>query len=106
MTEKCYREIQAHGQLGGVSIIELFVLIAFPIALAPLFVWLELNLLIVFALTLMLYAVLRVGNRVSGFDFGVISFLSFYLLWPRQLSAFVLEEHDYVRRAQSTEKKA
>lgn len=106
MTEKCYREIQAHGQLGGVSLIELFILIAFPIALAPVFIWLELNLLFVFALTLVLYAALRFGNRISGFDYGVISFLSFHLFWPRQLSAFVLEEHDYLRRAPMTEKKA
>ena len=52
------------------------------------------------------HGALRFGNRVSGFDYGVISFLSFHLLWPRQLSAFGLEEHDYLRRAQTTEKKA
>ncbi len=105
MTEKCYREIQAHGQLGGVSLLELIILLAFPIALAPVFVWLKLNLLIIFALDVALYAVLRMGNRVSGFDYGVLSFFSFHFLWPRQLSAFVLEEHDYLRRDLLAEKK-
>ena len=106
MNEKCYREIQARGQLGGVSLFELLALLAFPIALAPLFVWLELNLLFVFALDVALYAVLRLGNRVSGFEYGVISFLSFHFFWPRQLSAFGLDEHDYVRRADGADKKA
>ena len=105
MTDKCYREIQTPGQLGGVSVLELFILIAFPIALAPLFIWLKLNLLIVFALDVALYAVLRLGNRVSGFEHGVISFFSFHFLWPRQLSAFVLDEHDYLRHPVATERK-
>ncbi len=105
MNDKCYREISAHGQLGGVSLIELLALLAFPIALAPLFVWLELNLLFVFALDVALYAVLRMGNRISGFDHGVISLISFHFFWPRQLSAFGLEENDYLRRAEQAGKK-
>jgi hypothetical protein len=91
--------------LGGVSLIELFILLGFPIALAPVFVWLNLNLLFVFALDLVLYALLRMGNRVSGFDYGVISFFSFHFLWPRQLSGFALEEHDYLRRVEAAGKK-
>jgi len=84
---------------------ELLLLLAFPIALAPIFIWLKLNLLIVFALALILYTALRFGNRVSGFDYGVISFLSFHFFWPRQLSGFALEEHDYLRQTASGEKK-
>jgi hypothetical protein len=101
MLEKCYREIQAHGQLGGVSIIEIMILLAFPIMLAPIFTWLGLNLLFVLALDLILYALLRFGNRISGFDYGVVSFFSFNFIWPRRLSGFNLDEHDYLKQAPS-----
>ena len=98
MTEKCYREIQSHGQLGGVSPIELIVLIGFPILVAPVLTMLDLNLLLAFALDAIVYAVLRISNRLSGFEHGVISFLNFQFVWPRKLPAFPLEEHDYLRR--------
>ena len=96
MTEKCYREIQTPGQLGGVSIIEILVLLAIPIMLAPLFTFLEINLLFIFVIDIGVYAVLRAGNRISGFDHGVFSFIYYHFIWPRKLSGYTLDEHDYL----------
>ncbi|MBC6947529.1 hypothetical protein DWB58_06285 [candidate division KSB1 bacterium] len=104
MTEKCYREIQAHSQLAGVSPIEAIILLAVPIVLAPFFTLMDINLLFAFVIDIFVYALLRFSNRLSGFDHGLVSFLSFHFIWPKQLSGFKLDEHDYLRKKTEQEK--
>jgi len=101
MAEKCYREIQSHGQLAGVSPIEAIILLAVPIVLAPILTVLNINLLFSLALALVLYAILRLSSTVSGFDHGAISFILYHFVWRRNLSSFALDEHDYLRRQPS-----
>ena len=102
MTEKCYREIQSPSQLGGVSPVEAFVLLAVPIVLAPIFTVLGINLIFALAADVVLYTILRFGNRLSGFEHGIVSYVSFHFRWPRKLSGFNLREHDYLRQRRIT----
>lgn len=95
--EKCYREIQSPGELFGISFVEIMVLIAVPLLLAPFFTLIKINLIYALAIDALLYALVRFSNRLSGFEYGVISALCYHFVWPRQLSGYVLDEHDYIR---------
>ncbi len=95
--EKCYREIQSRGEIAGVNILEMFILIAFPIVLFPFFTLLDWNVGIILMLDILLYFVFRIGNKVSHFDHGLTSFVFSKFVWPQKLSAFGLDERTYLK---------
>lgn len=102
--EKCYREIQNQGRVAGVNIVELFILLAVPLLLFPVFTLLKLNSLIIFAIELLLYIIFRLAERVSTFGFGLASFVYSKLIWPRRLSAYSLDEKHYLKDKKMPEK--
>lgn len=95
--EKCYREIQTRGEIAGVNILEMFILIAFPIVLFPFFTLLDWNVGIILLLDILLYLAFRLGNKVSHFDYGLASFVFSKFVWPQKLSAYGLDERRYLK---------
>lgn len=98
--EKCYREIQSRGEIAGVNILELFILIGFPIILFPFFTLLNWNVGIILILDILLYLGFRLGNKISHFDHGLTSFIFSKFVWPQKLSAFGLDERRYLKEEQ------
>lgn len=96
MQEKCYRDLQVHSGIGGIGLLELLALIAVPLILFPLFTLLEINFIYILAIEVALLIIVRMANRISPFAHGLISFVSFHFLWPKKLSAYKLEEQDYI----------
>ena len=103
MAEKCYRSLQDQGEIGGMSLIELLVLMAVPIALIPTFTLFDINFLFILAIESLLFAAIRIGNKVSPFRFGMLSFICFHFIWPKNLSAFQLQEVDYFLKDRTNE---
>lgn len=99
--EKCYREIQVRGQIAGLNILELFVLIAIPVILFPLFTLLNWHALIILAIELVLYLVFRFAAALSNFDYGLASFVFSKFIWPKKLAAYPLDETRYIKNDQS-----
>jgi hypothetical protein len=95
--EKCYRDIQSRGQLGGLSLLEVFILLAVPILLAPIFTLLKLSFGIILVIEILLYTLFRLAARASHFDYGLASFVYSKLVWPKQLSAYGLDEKRYIK---------
>jgi hypothetical protein len=95
--EKCYRDIQSRGQIAGLSLLEVFILLAVPILLFPFFTLLNLNFGIILVIEIFLYTLFRLAARVSHFDYGLASFLYSRFIWPRQLSAYGLDEKEYIK---------
>ncbi len=100
MEEKCYRDLQSRGEIAGVGLFALFALLAVPILLFPIFTLLDVSFFYILVLDLMLFILFRQGNRVSPFEHGLISYACFNFLWPRRLSAYKLEEKDYLVKQQ------
>jgi len=100
MEEKCYRDLQSRGEIAGVGLFALFALLGVPIALFPIFTLLDVSFFYILVLDLFLFLLFRLGNRVSPFEHGLISYLYFNFIWPRKLSAFKLEERDYIVKKQ------
>ena len=73
--EKCYRDIQSRGQIAGLSLLEVFILLAVPILLFPFFTLLNLNFGIILVIEILLYKLFRLAARVSNFDYGLASFV-------------------------------
>lgn len=96
MEEKCYRDLQNRGEIAGVGLFELMALLALTLLLFMLFNLLGLSLLYILILDVIVFAILRQANRISPFEHDLISFFSFHFVWPKKLSAYRLEEHDYV----------
>jgi hypothetical protein len=96
MEEKCYRDLQSRGEIAGVGLFALFALLAVPILLFPLFTLLKVSFFYILVLDLILFFLFRLGNRVSPFEHGLISYACFNFIWPRKLSAYKLEEKDYL----------
>jgi len=96
MEEKCYRDLQSRGEIGGVGLFALFALIGVPIVLFPIFTLLDVSFFYILVIELILFFVLRLGNRVSPFEHGLISYICFNFIWPRKLAAYKLEEQDYL----------
>jgi hypothetical protein len=96
MEEKCYRDLQSRGEIAGVGLFALFALIGLPIVLFPIFTLLNVSFFYILVLDLILFLLFRLGNRVSPFEHGLISYVCFNFFWPRRLSAFKLEEQDYL----------
>ena len=92
MEEKCYRHLQTPSGIGGVGLFELLALLAVPILLFPVFVIMELSFIYILGIEIMLAIVFRMANKVSPFQHGLISFVSFNFLWPKRLSAFKPQE--------------
>lgn len=97
MIEKCYRDIQSRGQLAGLSLVEVFILLGVPILLFPIFTLLKLSFGIILIIDVLLYALFRFAARSSQFDYGLISFFYFQFIWPRHLSAFGADEKIYLK---------
>ena len=95
--EKCYRDIQNRGQIAGVNLLEVFVLLGVPIILFPIFTLLNLNFGFILIIEVFLYAVFRLANRVSHFEFGLLSFIYSKFIWPKKLSAYGLDESQYIK---------
>lgn len=95
--EKCYRDIQSRGQIAGLSLLEVFILLGVPILLFPIFTLLKLSFGIILIIDLLLYVLFRLAARVSHFDYGLISFVYSKIIWPRQLSAYGLDEKEYLK---------
>jgi hypothetical protein len=96
MEEKCYRDLQSRGEIAGVGLFALFALLAVPILLFPIFTLLDVSFFYILVLDLILFILFRLGNRVSPFEHGLISYACFNFIWPRKLSAYKLEEKDYL----------
>lgn len=95
--EKCYRDIQSRGQIAGLSILEIFVLIGVPIVLFPIFTLLNIYSGIIIVLEIVLYFLFRLAIRVSSFDYGLASFIYSRFVWPKKLSAYPLDETKYIK---------
>lgn len=95
--EKCYRDIQSRGQLAGLSLIEVFILLGVPILLFPIFTLLKLSFGIILVIDVLLYLLFRLAARSSQFDYGLVSLVYSRFIWPRQLSAFGLDEKRYFK---------
>jgi hypothetical protein len=98
MEEKCYRDLQSRGEIAGVGLFALFALLAVPIVLFPIFTVLDVSFFYILILELMLFFVFRLGNRVSPFEHGLLSYIYFNFIWPRKLSAYRLDEREYLVR--------
>ncbi len=97
--EKCYRDIQDRGQIAGMSIIEIFILIGLPLILFPIFTVFDWNVIFILALEVVLIVIFRLAGRVSTFDYGLASFVLSRFVWPTRLSAYVLDEQRYGKTA-------
>jgi uncharacterized membrane protein len=95
--EKCYRDIQTRGQIAGLNMLELFILIAIPILLFPVFTLLNINFGIILIIEILLFVIFRLAAKVSPFDYGFVSFVYSKFIWPQRLSAFVLDEKKYLK---------
>lgn len=95
--EKCYRDIQHRGQIAGLNVLEVFILLGVPLLLAPIFTLLNINLGIIFLIDFFLYLLFRLAAKVSPFDFGLVSFVFSRFIWPRRLSGFGLDEQKYIK---------
>jgi hypothetical protein len=96
MEEKCYRDLQSHGEIAGVGLFALMALVAVPILLFPIFTLLNVSFFYILVLDIALFVLFRMGNRVSPFEHGLVSYVCFHFIWPRKLSAYKLEERDYL----------
>lgn len=96
MEEKCYRDLQSRGELAGVGLFELLALLALTLLLFMLFNLLNLSLVYILIIDVLLFALLRQANRISPFEHDLLSLISFHFIWPRKLSAYKLDEHDYL----------
>lgn len=96
MEEKCYRDLQSHGEIAGVGLFALLALIGVPILLFPIFTLLAVSFFYILLIDIALFVVFRLANRVSPFEHGLISFVCFHFIWPKNLSAYRLEEKDYL----------
>jgi len=101
MEEKCYRDLQSRGEIAGVGLFALFALVAVPILLFPIFILLNVSFFYILILDLFLFFLFRLGNRVSPFEHGLLSYIYFNFIWPRRLSAYKLDEQDYLVRKKS-----
>ncbi len=95
--EKCYQHIQSRGQIAGLSIVEIFILLGIPLVLFPIFTLFSLNTVAIIILEIILYLIIRLTNRVSQFDYGLLSFIFSKFVWPQRLSAFPLDEKQYLK---------
>jgi hypothetical protein len=95
--EKCYRDIQNRGQIAGLNILEIFILLGVPILLFPIFTLINLGFGVIIIIEVFLYTVFRLAARVSHFDYGLISFIYSKFIWPRKLSAYALDEKQYFK---------
>lgn len=98
MEEKCYRNLQSHGEIAGVGLFALLALVAVPILLFPIFTLLEINFFYILLIDVALLVVLRLANRLSPFEHGLVSYVCFHFYWPKKLSAYRLQEKDYLVR--------
>ena len=96
MEEKCYRHLQSRGEILGMSLFEGFALLTAPIILFLLFTLFKINSIYIIFFEAILVTIFRMGNKVSPFQFGMLSFVAYHVLWPRKLAAYKLEEYDYL----------
>jgi len=95
--EKCYRDIQTRGQIAGLNLLEVFILLGVPLILFPIFTLIKLNFGIILIIEIFLYTLFRLAARVSHFDYGLASFVFSKVIWPKYLSAYGLDETEYLK---------
>lgn len=95
--EKCYRDIQNRGQIAGLNLVELFILIGVPLVLFPIFNLAGFNYGIILLIEILLYLIFRMAARVSKFDYGMVSFIFSKVIWPQKLSAYLVDEKKYIK---------
>jgi hypothetical protein len=95
--EKCYRDIQNRGQIARLNILELFILIGVPLLLFPIFTLLKLNTFIIMVIEAGLYILFRLADKISTFEYGMASYVYSKFIWPQKLSAFALDEKQYLK---------
>ena len=95
--EKCYRDIQSKGFILGLNIMEVFILLGVCLLLFPIFTLFDLNMGFIFVLAIILFFVFRLANRLSVFDYGLLSFIYSKFVWPQKLSAYALDEKPYLK---------
>jgi hypothetical protein len=95
--EKCFRDIEIRGQIAGLNMLELFILIAIPILLFPVLTLLNINFGVILIIEVILFVIFRLATKVSPFDYGFVSFVHSKFIWPQKLSAFVLDEKQYLK---------
>jgi len=100
--EKCYRDIQNKGQIAGLNLLEVFILLGVPILLFPIFTLLGLSFGIILIIEILLYCIFRMAARVSNFDYGLASFIYSKFMWPKKLSAYGLDEKQYLKDKNET----
>ena len=100
--EKCYRDIQNKGQIAGLNLLEVFILLGVPILLFPIFTLLGLSFGIILIIEILLYCIFRMAARVSNFDYGLASFIYSKFMWPKKLSAYGLDEKQYLKDKNQT----
>lgn len=98
--EKCYRDIQNRGQIAGLNLLEIFILLGVPLLLFPIFTLIGINVAVIFLIEILLYFLFRLASRISTFDFGLVSFICSRMIWPRRLSAYILDERQYLKDPQ------
>lgn len=103
--EKCYRDIQQRGQIAGLNLLEVFILLGIPLLLAPLFTLLNITFGVILLIEFFLYILFRLAAKVSPFDFGLVSFIFSRFIWPRRLSSFILDEQKYIKTKSVAPKK-
>lgn len=95
--EKCYRDIQSRGQIAGLNLLEVFILLGVPLLLFPIFTLLKFNFGIILIIEILLYTIFRMAARVSHFDYGLVSLVYSKFIWPKKLSAYGLDETKYIK---------
>ena len=95
--EKCYRDIQHRGQIAGLNLLEVFILLGIPLILFPIFTLLNLYSGIILLIEILLYLLFRLTARLSHFDYGLASFVFSKFIWPKKLSAYGLDEKHYIK---------
>ncbi|MBN2008757.1 hypothetical protein JW960_05390 [candidate division KSB1 bacterium] len=95
--EKCYRDVQDKGKIAGLNLFELFILLGIPPLLFPVFTLFSLNFVFILLIETVLFFVFRLANRISSFDYGLLSFIYSKFIWPKELSAYELDEQQYIK---------
>lgn len=95
--EKCYRDIQLRGQIAGLNLPEVFILLAVPLLLFPIFTLFDINFGLILLIEGFMFFLFRLAAKVSHFDYGLASFIFSRFIWPRKLAAYGLDERRYLK---------
>lgn len=72
-------------------------MLAVPLLLFPIFTLFDINFGFILLIEGFLFFLFRLAANVSHFDYGLASFIFSRFIWPRKLSAYVLDERRYLK---------